>query len=266
MDWLALPRPAIQALRAVRTGALIVAGGIERFLQTDTGSPIPPLWLLRQTGPVLHVESSATEADALIGEMGLAPNALVVDAGCGFGAMAPRIGTRLGSEGRYIGFDVHGPSIRWAQRHLASADVRLRFVLIRRGPGEAWPAADRDADFVLAKSLFTHLPDADARGALHEVARCLRPGGRALVTAFLFESDRAPERLLPYPAPGAPVRWRWKHRPEAVVAYERTHFSTLIEDAGLRIAAFRPGFWPRAEKLDAQDVLFLEKASESGSQ
>jgi hypothetical protein len=56
------------------------------------------------------------------------------------------------------------------------------------------------------------------------------------------------------------VRWRWKNRPEAVVAYERVFFSELVAAAGLRIENFRPGFWPRADRLHAQDVLVLTKS------
>lgn len=260
MAFLGAPRFVIEALRAIRTGALIAAGGIETVLASDDPrNPSPPLWLLRHTGPVSHVESSANAMDSTIGELGLAGNARVVDAGCGFGVMATRLARRLGPDGRYVGFDIHGPSIRWAQRHVASSDSRLRFVLRRDDPAAAWPVGDADADFVLAKSLFTHLTERAARAAFREIARGLRPGGRALVTAFLFEADRPPASLLPYPAPGASVRWRWKNRPEAVVAYERTLFTTMLLDAGLTVASFRPGFWPKAEKLDAQDVLILEK-------
>jgi len=258
--WLAAPRPLIEFLRATRTCALMLAGAVEKVLQTEGGRPTPPLWLLRHTGPVAHVESSADATDRLVGELGLAADARIVDAGCGFGAMAMRLTSRLGPDGRYLGFDIHGPSIRWAQIHIATSDPRVRFVLVRRDPSEAWPVADQDADFVIAKSLFTHLPEPAARAAFREMARSLRPGGRALVTAFLFEEDRSPDALLPYPGVGARVRWRWRNRPEAVVAYERTHFTKLLMEAGLVVESFRPGFWPKAEKLDAQDTLILVRS------
>lgn len=260
MAFLGSPRVLVEALRAVRTGALMLAGGIERVLQPADEFPAPPLWLLRHTGAIAHVESSADATDALIAELELlAPESRVADAGCGFGIMATRLARRLGPEGRYVGFDIHGPSIRWAQRSLAAGDRRLRFVLVRSDPAGSWPVGDAGADLVLAKSLFTHLTEPLARGAFREIARCLAPGGRALVTAFLFEADRPPERLLPYPGPGAAVRWRWKNRPQAIVAYERSRFTQLLTEAGLAVSAFRPGFWPRAAALDAQDVLVLER-------
>ena len=219
----------------------------------------PPLWLRRHTGPVADIEASADSADALLAELGLvSPESRIVDAGCGFGVMAMRVSRRLGPSGRYLGLDVHAPSIRWARRHLAAADARLRFERVR--PGGPWPlAAGGDADLVLAKSLFTHLTEEPARLALSETARALRPGGRALVTAFLFEGKAPPESLFPWPRGASPVRWRLKNRPEAAVAYDRARFTELVEAAGLEVIEFRPGFWPGDEKLDAQDVLVLGK-------
>jgi hypothetical protein len=80
------------------------------------------------------------------------------------------------------------------------------------------------------------------------------------VTTFLFEEDRPPDLLLPFPGSGSPIRWRWKNRPQAMVAYERVYFSELIAAVGLRIEVFKPGFWPRADRLEAQDVLVLSSS------
>ncbi|HEY6147203.1 MAG TPA: methyltransferase domain-containing protein, partial [Thermoanaerobaculia bacterium] len=155
-----------------------------------------------------------------------------------------------------------GPSIRWAQRFLATTEPRFRFVL--SGVERPWPVPDSDADLVLAKSLFTHLTEEKSRHAFQEIARVLKPGGRALVNAFLFEEDRPPDLLLPFPGAGSPIRWRWKHRPQAMIAYERVFFSEMIAKAGLAIEVFRPGFWPRADRVHAQDVLVLSSLPRSG--
>ena len=253
------PRAVIASARAARTLALMAAGLLARPWRRNSRTE-PPLWLRRHTGPVADIPSSADAADSLLAELALVgPASRVVDAGCGFGVMATRISSRLGPAGRYLGLDVHAPSIRWARRHLAAADARLRFERVR--PGEPWPlGAGGDADLVLAKSLFTHLTEEPARLALSETARALRPGGRALVTAFLFEADQPPESLFPWPGPDAPVRWRLKNRPEAAVAWDRARFTQLVGAAGLEVIDFRPGFWPRGERLDAQDILVLGKS------
>ncbi|MEO8432710.1 MAG: class I SAM-dependent methyltransferase [Acidobacteriota bacterium] len=262
MFWLlAAPSPVVNALRGMRTAFLFAAGVPERLLIANGEGLLPPLWLRRHTGPLSEIEKSAAAIQDLVASLGLVrPGDRILDVGCGFGIMAERLEGSMGREGRYLGFDVHGPSVRWAQRHMATSDRRFRFVLGRRLESE-WtlPAPDGDADFILAKSLFTHLGDAAARRALSEMERVLAPGGRALLTAFLFEEDQAPRTLFPFPRPEAPVRWKWKARPEAAVAYERLHFSRMLEEAGLTVETFRPGFWPGSERLDAQDVLVISR-------
>src|SRR5262249_3441745 len=150
-------------------------------------------------------------------ELGLLPPAgPVLDCGCGPGAMAAALAGRLGEQDRYVGFDVHAPSIRWCRRRFA-ADPRLRFELAevasaygspRGAPasGYRFPIEDGGAGLVLAKSLFTHLTRDDAAHYLREIRRALRPGGPALVTAFLFD-ETAPDltavrREFPYEDPG----------------------------------------------------------------
>ena len=269
MSWLqAAPSPIVNALRGMRTAFLFAAGVPERLLVANGEGLLPPLWLRRHTGPLSEIERSAAAIQALVADLDLLHSGdRVLDVGSGFGIMAERLEGFIGAEGRYLGFDVHGPSVRWAQRHLASSDRRFRFVLGRRVESQ-WtlPVTDRDADFILAKSLFTHLGDTAARRVLNEMERVLAPGGRALLTAFLFEEDRAPLALFPFPHPGASVRWKWKARPEAAVAYERLHFSRMLEDAGLDVETFRPGFWPGSDRLHAQDVLVISRRATTPQQ
>ncbi|HYK40966.1 MAG TPA: hypothetical protein VE007_01170, partial [Thermoanaerobaculia bacterium] len=116
MDLRAAPRPLIGTLRALRTGALMAAGAVDRFFEVQHDVRNPPLWLQRHTGPISEIAASAKSCDELVGELGLLrPGCSVLDAGCGFGVMAPFLSERVGSSGTYLGFDSHGPSIRWAQ-------------------------------------------------------------------------------------------------------------------------------------------------------
>ena len=138
--------------------------------------------------------------------------------------MVGEIARRLGPEGRYIGFDVHAPSIQWCRQRYA-ADPRLTFEIadVASVYGEAsgssaasyrFPVGDGQADFVLAKSVFTHLLEEDARRYLEEARRVLRRGGGAIVTAFLFDESGptldAVRRLFPRADRGGLVRWRFK--------------------------------------------------------
>lgn len=225
---------------------------------------LPPLWLRRHVGPVARFESAAREMSATLDRLELIrPGDLVVDLGCGCGAMASALGERVGEAGRYVGIDVHEPSIRWCRRRWAP-DPRFRFELLGASAEEyRLPIADGAAGFVLAKSLFTHLLEPEARAYLAEIRRVLAPGRRALLTAFLFAGGAVEPPAFPHPrraGAGAPVRWRLPIRPRAAVAYERARFEELITEAGLTMTILIAGFWPGTDRPpQGQDLLVLER-------
>lgn len=259
------------ALRRGRTAALWLAGPIDRLWLRATGRDhLPPLWLRRHTGPVAAFESAARETAAFLDRLELVrADDTVLDVGCGPGAMVPELARRLGPAGRYVGFDVHGPSIRWAKKRHAG-DARLRFEhadLVSAwgaGAGAAstyrFPLDDGRADFVLAKSVFTHLLEADARRYLAEVRRVLRPGRGAVVTAFLYDENGPglPEvqRAFPY-SDGRTIRWRLRARPSAAVAYGREFFEAMVSGAGLRVIWMSAGYFPGSARPTGQDTVVL---------
>src|SRR5262249_52326460 len=201
------------------------------------------------TGAIGAWETSARDTADFLGRFQLASDAAVVlDVGCGPGAMVEELAKRLPPNGRYVGFDVHGPSIRWCRRHW-SGDSRLTFehAVLRSAYGAAagppvstyrFPLEDGEADLVLAKSVFTHLLETDARHYLAEIRRVLRAGRAAVVTAFLFDGDHADieavRRALPFELDGGFVRLRRNGRPTAAVAFERNVFWSMVVDNGLR--------------------------------
>ena len=254
-------RAAAGTLRRARSAALWLLGPGDRLWRHLAGRPpLPPLWLRRHTGPIASFESAARDTAGLLARLGL-PGAgdSVLDMGCGCGVMVDALLERTGPGGRYVGFDVHGPSIRWCRRR--RADPRCRFEVAalaspyggRSGASVAayrFPVADGEVDFVLAKSLFTHLLADDARRYLAEIRRALRPGGRGVLTAFLFDAARAgaagPPPAFPHPArtAAAPVRWRLASRPQAAVAFERAFFESMLAEARLDLVTLIPGYWP----------------------
>ena len=221
---------------------------------------LPPLWLRRHTGPVANFERSAREMAASIESLGVvAPEDLVLDVGCGAGAMVPTFARLLGPGGRYLGFDRHEASLSWCRRTFR-ADPRLRFETTRSDDAFRFPAGDGEAGFVLAKSFFTHLPEGEARRALVEIRRVLRPGAAALVTVFLFEPGEGEARasvFFPFPSSDGSARWRWKALPESAIAFERARFLGWIAAAGLQCVWPSRGFWPGAAVPGGQDVLLL---------
>ena len=201
------------ALRSIRTLGFRLASPLDRVWLLATGrGHLPPLWLRRHTGSVSAFESAARETSAYLDRLGLWKDLQVVlDVGCGAGAMVEEFRRRLPGNGRYAGFDVHAPSIRWCRAHWAS-DPRLSFEVapVASPYGSAsgdpiesyrFPLGDGDADLVLAKSVFTHLTAEGARHYLAETRRVLRPGQQAVVTAFLYEAGTpAVEMAFPHAA------------------------------------------------------------------
>ena len=262
-----------EILRRGRNAAYRLASPADNLWRRLSGrAALPPLWLRRHTGAVARFESAARETAAFLDGLGLVePGHCILDVGCGAGAMVPELARRLGDGGRYVGFDVHAPSIHWCRKRWA-ADPRLAFEIAdvasaygaRSGPPAAsyrFPLEDGLADLVLAKSVFTHLLPGDAAHYLSEIRRVLRPGRTAVVTAFLFDpAGPALERVrgaFPWDDQGGLVRWRLRARPTAAVAYAKPFFEGLLAVAGLRVAWMSPGFYPGAERLGGQDTLLL---------
>jgi SAM-dependent methyltransferase len=261
------------SLRHLRTAAYRLAGPADAVARRIAGKPaLPPLWLRRHTGAVARFESAAQETAGFLDGLGLVePGHLILDVGCGAGAMVPELARRLGPRGRYVGFDVHAPSIVWCRRHFAD-DARLSFEIAgvaspygrARGPSATtyrFPVDDGAADLILAKSVFTHLLPDDAAHYLREIRRALRPGRTAVVTAFLFDASApaidAVRRAFRWEDRGGLVRWRIRGRPTAAVAYAKTFFEDLLDSAGLRLSWMSPGWFPGSDRLTGQDSLLV---------
>jgi SAM-dependent methyltransferase len=209
----------------------------------------------------------------LIDQLGLVKGGdRVLDVGCGPGSMVEGLLDRAGREGSYVGFDVHRPSIEWCRR-LYGGDPRCRFEVARiaspyatpgGGPVESYsfPVDDGRSDFVLAKSVYTHLEPGETSRYLAETRRALRPGRAAIVTAFLFESGSRTatggSRIFRRADETGRLRRRSRLAPQAAVAYEKNYFYELIEQAGLRVQWLSRGFFPgETDRLTGQDVLLL---------
>jgi ubiquinone/menaquinone biosynthesis C-methylase UbiE len=102
----------------------------------------------------------------LAASLGVYPDALVVDVGCGRGTRCVELTDRFGC--RSIGVDVVFPPLRYNDR-----------VQLIQGSIEQLPIRDESVDFVWCRDMLVHV--SDQTRALTECARILGPNGKMLL-------------------------------------------------------------------------------------
>lgn len=122
---------------------------------------------------------------ALLGEE--ASNLDVLDAGCGSGALLPWLG-QLAHPGEVVAVDVARAAVERVHALALPVDVALASVT-------DLPLRDASFDLVVSMDVLQHLTARGAQGAVSEMARVLKPGGRALVrTNAAFGRGHVAER------------------------------------------------------------------------
>lgn len=116
----------------------------------------------------------------------------VLDLGCGLGGYARALGAR--GARRVVALEYQPGKAAYAHAR------RTDSVAVVNASATQLPFGARSFDLVFSNTVFEHLPDVEA--ALKEVARVLRPEGRALI-GFNFFHHRGGHHLFPY------VRFPW---------------------------------------------------------
>ena len=98
--------------------------------------------------------------------------ARVLDAGCGTGEIAPRIAA-LFPQTSYLGIDLEESHLERGRARFRDLGDRIRF---QHGDVLHLPFADAQFDLAISRHVLQALPD--ARRALSEMVRVLKPGGR----------------------------------------------------------------------------------------
>jgi ubiquinone/menaquinone biosynthesis C-methylase UbiE len=120
---------------------------------------------------------------AMLDALRLRAGSNVLELGCGTGDDARDIARLVGPHGRVLGLDYSGAMIAEARRRHDRAAPALEFA---QGNANALELPNDSFDAVRVERMLMHL-DGDPGGAIAEMARVTRPGGR--VAIFDFDWD-----------------------------------------------------------------------------
>lgn len=171
------------------------------------------------------------------------PGSLVLEAGCGTGAVAVALGT-MGH--RVVGLDLAEQTLRRARR--TWPDFRGAVGDVCR-----MPFPDESFDAVISLGVLEH-NESGPQAALEEHRRILRPGGVLLVTVPRISPLKAARdawNLTVMRRDGYESRGRWVVRRDAVFAetsdrsfhqyeFHRADWQSLVRQAGFKILDSRP--------------------------
>lgn len=128
---------------------------------------------------------------------------LILDAGCGTG----RNIAYYPAGARVVGVDLSWQMVRRASSRLDATPARANLIL---GNALALPFQSAAFDAVVSTFLFCVLPDEQQPQALREIARVLRPGGKAVLLEYQYSANGAQRALMRMMAPW--VEWAYGAR------------------------------------------------------
>ena len=105
----------------------------------------------------------------------------VIDVGCGPGFLCETMAEAVSPTGRVVGIDISKDLIDFATRQKSSDRIDYRV-----GNATALPVETAQFDVAVSTQVIEYIADADV--ALREIARVLRPGGRAFIVDTDFDS------------------------------------------------------------------------------
>lgn len=238
-----------------------------------TSVPLPPPALRLHKDDDETFRANCVRLAQTVYDAGLRPDGALLDVGCGVGRLPIGL-LSSGFAGRYFGFDVSQRHVRWAEENLGPlGDLGFRFTPVyndrynRKAETAAdtfaFPVGSGEYDVVALFSVFTHFYRGDIEAYLAEVARALRPGGRVVVTFFLWDEERLPGIMAgPHPLRHVldpDVRYWDETDPLWAIGYSFSALETMAGAAGFEVSEIRRGTWGGDPGHQLQDVVILTK-------
>lgn len=162
--------------------------------------PLPPAEM-RWGGPryrddETYIKSGQKNARMLAELCEVNANSRILDIGCGQARLLHGLISHLGQVQRYVGLDVHKPSIDWLQGQIAPAAPFTAFHLLavqneryNKNGGRAnaiWDVKlENQFDCITLFSVFSHMPLADVQEYFKYMHSVIADDGRVFLTAFV---------------------------------------------------------------------------------
>jgi SAM-dependent methyltransferase len=191
--------------------------------------------------------------------------------------MAVPLAYFLDPSARYIGFDIHAPSIEWCKEKISARWRNFRFDLFNLENAQynpksnenaasfSFPYEDEQFTLITLCSVFTHMPRKEVANYLRNCARVLKRGGRVFCTAYLMtpEAERAMaahQNAVKFDHVVEDNRIQDLEHPAMAVAQTEALFRRDVEAAGLVFDQLAVGWWSGLRtKNTKQDIIILSK-------
>jgi arsenite methyltransferase len=121
------------------------------------------------------------QREATLQRLNLQPGERVIDIGCGPGFLCEGMAPAVSPSGCVVGIDISEDLIDFAIKHKSGGLIEYRV-----GNATALPVDAGQFDVAVSTQVIEYIADAD--GALREIARVLRSGGRAFIVDTDFDS------------------------------------------------------------------------------